>query len=115
MVFTYDGTKSSNSHMDKVNLFLPLVLSLANYKLGITAVDRWIRPLPSVRCTPDSPVPTVRCTTGQTGATARERLSVVSLRRLSGCPTGQSGAPPGAGRQPASWIPLLISSGFFCS
>jgi hypothetical protein len=73
----------------------------------------------------DSPVHhrTVRCTTGQTGATTRECLSVASLRRLSGCPTGQSGAhrtalsgaPPGAGWQPASWIPSLISSGFFCS
>jgi hypothetical protein len=91
--------------------------------LAPVAVDRWIRPLPSVRCTPDSPVPTVRCTTGQTGATAWERLSVASLRRLSGCPTGQSGAhrttlsgaPPGAGWQPASWVPSLISSGFFCS
>jgi hypothetical protein len=64
----------------------------------------------SVRCTPRQPtvgacssrpldptvvvcpVPTVRCPTGQSGATARERLSVASLRRLSGCPIGQSGA-----------------------
>jgi hypothetical protein len=36
MGFTCDGTKSSNSHIDKVNLFLPLILALANYKLGIT-------------------------------------------------------------------------------
>jgi hypothetical protein len=36
MVFTCDGTKSSNSHIDKVNLFLPLILALANCKLGIT-------------------------------------------------------------------------------
>jgi hypothetical protein len=28
MVFTCDGTKSSNSHIDKVNLFLPLILAL---------------------------------------------------------------------------------------
>jgi hypothetical protein len=40
MVFTCDGTKSLNSRMDKVNLFLPLVLALANYKLGIT-VTLW--------------------------------------------------------------------------
>jgi hypothetical protein len=38
MGFTCDGTKSSNSHIDKVNLFLPLILALANYKLGITVV-----------------------------------------------------------------------------
>jgi superfamily II DNA/RNA helicase len=36
MVSTCNGTKSSNSHIDKVNLFLPLVLALAYYKLGIT-------------------------------------------------------------------------------
>jgi hypothetical protein len=36
MVFTCDGTKSSNFHIDKVNLFLPFVLALTNYKLGIT-------------------------------------------------------------------------------
>jgi hypothetical protein len=36
MMFTCDGTKSSNSHIDKVNLFLPLVLALTNYKIGIT-------------------------------------------------------------------------------
>jgi hypothetical protein len=36
MVFTCDGTKSSNFHIDKVNLFLPLILALANCKLGIT-------------------------------------------------------------------------------
>jgi hypothetical protein len=36
MVSTYNGTKSSNSHIGKVNLFLPLVLALAYYKLGIT-------------------------------------------------------------------------------
>ena len=39
MVFTCDGTKSSNSHIDKVNLFLPLILALANYKLGITSTN----------------------------------------------------------------------------
>jgi hypothetical protein len=39
-VFTCDGTKSSNSHRDKVNLFLPLILALVNYKLGITALDQ---------------------------------------------------------------------------
>jgi hypothetical protein len=47
--------------------------------LAPVAVDRWIRPLPSARGTPDSPVHT-----GQSGAIARERLSVASLRRLSG-------------------------------
>jgi hypothetical protein len=47
--------------------------------LAPVAVDRWIRPLPSARGTPDSPVHT-----GQSGATARERLSVASLHRLSG-------------------------------
>jgi hypothetical protein len=36
MVFTCDGIKSSNSHIDKVTLFLPFILALANYKLGIT-------------------------------------------------------------------------------
>jgi hypothetical protein len=36
MVFACDGTKSSNSHIDKVNLFLPFVLALAIYKWGIT-------------------------------------------------------------------------------
>jgi hypothetical protein len=36
MVFTCDGTKRLNSHIDTVNLFLPLILVLANYKLGIT-------------------------------------------------------------------------------
>jgi len=64
--------------------------------LASVAVDRWIRPLDSTvgfdRCrlpvgTPDSPVHT-----GQSGATARERLPAASLRRPSGCPTGQSGA-----------------------
>jgi hypothetical protein len=35
---------------------------------------------------------TVWCTSGQSGATARGRLSAAPLRRLSGCPTGQSGA-----------------------
>jgi hypothetical protein len=35
-VFTCDGIKSSNTHTDKVNLFLALILALANYKLGIT-------------------------------------------------------------------------------
>jgi hypothetical protein len=39
MVFTCDGTKRSNSHIDKVNLFLPLILVLANYKLGITMTE----------------------------------------------------------------------------
>jgi hypothetical protein len=39
MVFTCDGTKSSNSYIDKVNLFLPLILALANYKLGITLLE----------------------------------------------------------------------------
>jgi hypothetical protein len=47
--------------------------------LAPIAVDRWIRPLLSAHGTPDSPVHT-----GQSGATARERLSVASLRRLSG-------------------------------
>jgi hypothetical protein len=47
--------------------------------LAPVAVDRWIRPLPSAHGTPDSPVHT-----GQSGATARERLSAASLRRLSG-------------------------------
>jgi hypothetical protein len=42
MVFTCDGTKSSNSHIDKVNLFIPLILALANYKSGITFVFRSI-------------------------------------------------------------------------
>jgi hypothetical protein len=60
--------------------------------LAPVAVDRWIRSLPSVRCTPDSPVPTVRCSIEQTGVTTRERLSMASLRRLSGCLTRQSGA-----------------------
>jgi hypothetical protein len=41
--------------------------------LAPVAVDRWIRPLPSARWH-----------TGQSGATARERLSAASLRRLSG-------------------------------
>jgi hypothetical protein len=41
MGFTCDGTKSSNSHIDKVNLFLPLILALANYKLGITENHMW--------------------------------------------------------------------------
>jgi hypothetical protein len=67
--------------------------------LAPVAVDRWIRPLPSAQCTPDSPV-----YIGQSGATARERLSVASLRRLSGvtpdslvhtghytCPNGRAG------------------------
>jgi hypothetical protein len=36
MVFTCDGTKSSNSHIDKNNSLLPFILALANYKLGIT-------------------------------------------------------------------------------
>jgi hypothetical protein len=36
MVFTCDGTKSLNSHIDKVKLFLPFILALTNYKLGIT-------------------------------------------------------------------------------
>jgi hypothetical protein len=40
MVFTCDGTKSSNSHIDKVNLSLPLIFALANYKLGITCYSR---------------------------------------------------------------------------
>jgi hypothetical protein len=65
----------------------------------------------TVRCTPDSPVlqpesaccglsaQTVRCHTGQSGAHR----------------TSMSGAPPGAGWQPTSWISSLISSGFFCS
>jgi hypothetical protein len=35
----------------------------------------------------DSPVHT-----GQSGAIARGRLSAAPLRKLSGCPTGQSGA-----------------------
>jgi hypothetical protein len=59
----------------------------------------------SVRCTPRQPTvgvyssrpldPTVTdCPvhTGQSGATAWERLSAAPLRRLYGCPTGQSGA-----------------------
>jgi hypothetical protein len=63
------------------------------------------QPLCSVRCTPRQPTidacssrpldPTVVVCpvhTGQSGATAREHLSVASLRRLSGCPTKQSGA-----------------------
>jgi hypothetical protein len=58
----------------------------------------------SVQCTPRQPTigvcssrpldPTVTdCPvhTGQSGATARGRLSAAPLRRLSGCPTGQSG------------------------
>jgi hypothetical protein len=63
--------------------------------LAPVAVDRWRlwqSTVGSDRCrlphgTPDSPVHT-----GQSGATARERLPAASLRRLSGCPTGQSGA-----------------------
>jgi hypothetical protein len=35
--------KSSNSHIDKVNLFLPLILALTNYKLGITKIMKWTR------------------------------------------------------------------------
>jgi hypothetical protein len=41
--------------------------------LAPVAVDRWIRPLPSAHWH-----------TGQSGATARERLPAASLRRLSG-------------------------------
>ena len=84
--------------------------------LAPVAVDRWIRPLPSarwhtgqsgahrtVRCySQRAPVcglsaQTVRCLTGQSGAHR----------------TPMSGAPPGAGWQPLSWISSLISSGFF--
>jgi hypothetical protein len=72
--------------------------------LASIVVDRWIWPLPNY------PVHI-----GQSGATARGRLSVAPLRRLSGCPTGQSGAPPGADWQPFSRVFLLIPSGLFCS
>jgi hypothetical protein len=84
--------------------------------LAPIAVDRWIRPLPSarwhtgqsgahriVRCySQRAPVcglsaQTVRCLPGQSGAHR----------------TPMSGAPPGAGWQPSSWISSLISSGFF--
>ena len=59
----------------------------------------------SVRCTPrqstvgvcssrplDPTVTDCLMHTGQSGAIARGRLSAAPLRRLSGCPTGQSGA-----------------------
>jgi hypothetical protein len=78
--------------------------------LAPVAVDRWIRPLPSARWH-----------TGQSGATARERLSVASLRRLSDV---SPDSPVHTGHQcpvrhqaladsPFSWISSLISSDFF--
>jgi hypothetical protein len=87
--------------------------------LASVAVDRWIRPLPSVRCTPDSPVPTVRCYTPRAPVCGPSAQTVLLSHRTVRCTPDMycslSGAPPGAGWQPSSRISSLIPLGFFCS
>jgi hypothetical protein len=48
MVCTCDGTKRSNSHIDKVKLFLPFYISSYNLQIGcdITPIGVLIWPLP---------------------------------------------------------------------
>jgi hypothetical protein len=86
--------------------------------LAPVAVDRWIRPLPSARWhTGQSGAHrTVRCYSQRAPACGLSAQTVRCLTGQSGAHrTSMSGAPPGAGWQPISWISSLISSGFFCS
>jgi hypothetical protein len=82
MVFTCDGTKNSNSHIDKMNLFPPLILALANYKLGITARE--------------APEPLHRAR-GQSGTDST--FLHTPLRRLSARRRGESAMLPSVGAE----------------
>jgi hypothetical protein len=102
--------------------------------LGFVAVDRWVRSLPrqsgAVATSADrwglrqSTVGSNRCQTirchspraSVVGLFAQTiRLSHQTVRCAPDNYYSMSGAPPGAGWLPFSWISLLILLGFFCS